>query len=77
MLAKHLKLGLKGGSQSLGRAWAAGMLMLGSKDPFHRDVWPTHSRGRHRSGLQGIKQSRVFRGTGGHWPGPAPEGGVG
>ena len=34
LLAKHLESGAQGGLQSLGRAWVARMLMLGSKDPF-------------------------------------------
>lgn len=68
LLAKHLESGAQGGSQSLGRAWAARMLMLGSKDPFHRDVWPlTHgdvTRVACRDPEPGVGSSEVLGATG-------------
>lgn len=82
LLAKHLVSGAQGGFQSLGRAWVARMLMLGSKDPFHRDIWPltpgdvTRVASIPPCGIAVWEQEskawgRVFRGTGGRWPGPA------
>lgn len=38
LLVKYLDSGARGGFRSLGRAWAARMLMLCDKDPFYRYV---------------------------------------
>ena len=88
LLVKHLESGAQGGLQSLGRAWAARMLILGSKDPFHRDVWPltpgdvTRVASIPPCGIAVREQEsraggRIFRGTGGRWPGPARGQGAG